>query len=107
MENLGNNLMEEVPIFKPFTGTNITINVPNVITKVTGFLLCFIDEKGAWTSMPHEEKIGSCLKDALWPITITMPCGETATFKSLLEFPQKTLMCPCGDKDHVVVDINF
>jgi len=83
----------------------ITMAMLDITTKVTGVRLCFTDEEG--TSMSHEEKIRLCLKDSLWPITIEMPCGETFTFKSLSEFPQKTLMCPCGDKNHVVVDINF
>ncbi len=36
----------------------------------------------------------------LFPLIITMPCGNTVTYEKREDFPRKTVPCPCGSPLH-------
>ncbi len=40
-----------------------------------------------------------------FPVTITMPCGKSATFSrdNILNLPEVDIPCPCGDLTHWMV----
>ena len=42
-----------------------------------------------------------------YPIEVTMPCGSVTTWKAREEVPDTTLMCPCGDPMHKVLEVDL
>jgi len=41
----------------------------------------------------------------LFPLKITMPCGNTVMYEKREDFPRKTVPCPCGSPLHTFVII--
>ena len=41
----------------------------------------------------------------LFPLIITMPCGNTVTYEKREDFPRKTVPCPCGSPLHTFIII--
>ncbi len=39
-----------------------------------------------------------------WPFTIAMGCGESIVYDQNT-FPAQRVMCPCGDPNHILVDV--
>jgi len=96
-------------------GENTLITpVYEVHSRVAALTLQAKDDAKAM-DLSRDEVISHCLKGVsdyfkdidIWPMEFIMPCGEKALFRDLSEFPTETLMCPCGDENHVIVDMYF
>jgi len=92
------------------------IKMDKDVDKAIAISVLFIDNGMPlfMTSLPKAEKITRVLMEipiqmpeimSLWPLEVIMPCGEVILFMSRDDSPEETLMCPCGDDNHVVVDI--
>lgn len=89
----------------------VEVGVDADITTVVG--LCFSGPKDSWEEMVIEwgEDILQKSRDAGLDVEadnytlfyLTMPCGETAAFKTLDDVPRLTTLCPYGDPGHYLV----
>jgi hypothetical protein len=52
----------------------------------------------------HNGLVGLAPDDPV--LKVDMPCGQTITFPTIEDITNRSMRCPCGNKDHWVIKFN-
>lgn len=88
------------------------IDIPDGVEEIIGMEL---KHQGGGSFSDRHRAVLDVMEDGVrdkygcdpWPLTITMPCGTVTTFETRSDVPMETVMCPCGDPNHVVLKISY
>jgi hypothetical protein len=96
------------------TGVRISVNKEFIEPELTR-IVRETTEGRPYDSEVLKEKLAQLIEDAAltqfgvrcanpWPISISLSCGKEVRFNRD-ELPTERVMCPCGDPNHILVDV--